>query len=39
VAVYPRRPTLQASASRLIIDRSEVQVLLDPPLFLSAQAH
>ena len=37
VAVYPRRPAVQASASRLIIDRSEVQVLRSRPMHTEAE--
>jgi hypothetical protein len=37
VAVYPRRPALQASARRLIIDWSSVQVLPSPPMPTEAE--
>jgi hypothetical protein len=37
VAVYPRRPALQASASRLIIDWSSGQALRSPAMPIEAE--
>jgi hypothetical protein len=37
VAVYPRRPAVQASARRLIIDWSSVQVLRYRPMLTEAE--
>ena len=37
VAVYSRRPALQASARRLIIDWSQVQVLRSLPMLIAAE--